>query len=587
METWPSSLTGFTDDYSIQPNTVAEKSFTDGGVNHAFSRWTSDIVEISGTLHYGQDDLATFKTFYRDTIKNGTEAFYLTDFPIFGDYETHEVVFKEHPNISYAAWMEWDVSVTLLSSDLGYMTEAAMTALLPEEPDDDYVTFPASVFGEVTDDFGWQQDDLIARGNTDGGDFPFQKRISHVSSTTAPWGIEVSRANMNLFYAWGLYKLAGFKKWFKVELPYGGTTQTVTARFVEPPKASFKGRGNADEGLWSITGSLEIYEVNYWALEDCDSLPVRTELEIVAQPESASVSVGDSFTLTVSAVGTAPVTYQWYLDGFPISGATASSYYVESATEDDLGSYYVIITDATGFVISSSVYVGTFLVTEGLVFELDSSVNITTDGTSVTAWQDVDGERTWVGVISSPAKMDTSDTVNGYNPVCTCDTELQASGVGMPYAKEAATISMLVKISDYSTGVTTWSNIGGYNMAVIVEGSTGYFGIRYGPAMLIYTETRVKSGWHLLTMTYTGNDGERGTIALYLDGTEIGSAQRDFSTYTYEIPFSIGGSGYSQGTMNVPEASFLAVAGWSAALSAEEIAELVSWANSKYGLSLT
>lgn len=357
METWPSSLTGFTDDFSIQPNTVAEKNMTDGGVNHAFSRWTSDIVEISGKLHYGQDDLATFKTFYRDTIKNGTEAFYLTDFPIFGDYETHEVVFKEHPDISYAAWMEWDVSVTLLSSDLGYMTEAAMTALLPEEPDDDYVTFPASVFGEVTDDFGWQQDDLIARGNTDGGDFPFTKRFSHVSSTTAQWGIEVSRANMNLFYAWGLYKLAGFKKWFKVELPYGGTTQTVTARFSEPPKASFKGRGDADEGLWTISGELEIYEVNYWALADCDSLPeLIPEPVLLSQPYDVICKVGDSIRLFASAKGDDRLLYSWYLFGELVHQSYSNDYEFQ-VTTTNFGTYYCVVSNVYGSVQTNNCYV--------------------------------------------------------------------------------------------------------------------------------------------------------------------------------------------------------------------------------------
>ena len=408
METWPSSLTGFTDDFSIQPNTVAEKNMTDGGVNHAFSRWTSDIVEISGTLHFGQDDLATFKTFYRDTIKNGTESFYLTDFPIFGDYETHEVVFKEHPDISYAAWMEWDVSVTLLSSDLGYMTEAAMTALLPEEPDADYVTFPTSVFGEVTDDFGWQQDDLIARGNTDGGDFPFAKRISHVSSTTAQFGIEVSRVNMNLFYAWGLYKLAGFKKWFKVELPYGGTTQTVTARFSEPPKASFNGRGNADEGSWTISGSLEIYEVNYWALEDCDSLPVRTEIVITSQPIDAYAGVGESASFTVVATGMS--SYQWYFsDGSTataVDGATSATLSFTSVAVSNYGSYFCRLTDESGyFVNSSSATLAEYDENTLLLVQVDSEGNIV--------------ERTGNGTVTTSGTVivDATTTHDGYGSI--------------------------------------------------------------------------------------------------------------------------------------------------------------------------
>jgi len=65
-------------------------------------------------------------------------------------------------------------------------------------------------------------------------------------------------------------------------------------------------------------------------------------------PLSASMNVGNSitFTSTVSG-GTSPYSYQWYLDGNPVLGATSSSWTFAPTTS---GIYYVYlkVTDAVG-----------------------------------------------------------------------------------------------------------------------------------------------------------------------------------------------------------------------------------------------
>src|SRR5947207_2390622 len=47
---------------------------------------------------------------------------------------------------------------------------------------------------------------------------------------------------------------------------------------------------------------------------------------ITTQPASQMVSAGQTATFTVAATGTAPVSYQWQMNGTAIGGATAASY---------------------------------------------------------------------------------------------------------------------------------------------------------------------------------------------------------------------------------------------------------------------
>ena len=71
------------------------------------------------------------------------------------------------------------------------------------------------------------------------------------------------------------------------------------------------------------------------------------------QPQSKTVVAGQSVTFAVTAAGTGPLTYQWYEDGKPISGATGSSYAINSTTASENGEVFTVaITNAAGTVMS-------------------------------------------------------------------------------------------------------------------------------------------------------------------------------------------------------------------------------------------
>ena len=80
-----------------------------------------------------------------------------------------------------------------------------------------------------------------------------------------------------------------------------------------------------------------------------------TAPSITTQPTAQSVVLGQPATFTVTATGTAPLSYQWQKGGAPISGATGASYTTPATAQSDSGSTFtVVVTDAAGSVTSNS-----------------------------------------------------------------------------------------------------------------------------------------------------------------------------------------------------------------------------------------
>lgn len=74
---------------------------------------------------------------------------------------------------------------------------------------------------------------------------------------------------------------------------------------------------------------------------------------ITSQPTNASVTAGTDATFTVVATGD-DLEYQWFKDGVAIDGATSATLTVSSVGSEDVGSYYVRITNPNGNVTSAS-----------------------------------------------------------------------------------------------------------------------------------------------------------------------------------------------------------------------------------------
>lgn len=77
-------------------------------------------------------------------------------------------------------------------------------------------------------------------------------------------------------------------------------------------------------------------------------------LAIMSQPESQSVTAGQTATFSVVATGPGTLTYQWKTSGKAISGATAASYMVPATTSSENGAQFtVVVSDGQGSVTSN------------------------------------------------------------------------------------------------------------------------------------------------------------------------------------------------------------------------------------------
>jgi hypothetical protein len=83
--------------------------------------------------------------------------------------------------------------------------------------------------------------------------------------------------------------------------------------------------------------------------------PAATAVTITAPPADQSVPVGQTATFSVTATGTAPITYQWQKNAANISGATSASYTTPAtATTDSGAKFNVVVTNSVGSVTSGS-----------------------------------------------------------------------------------------------------------------------------------------------------------------------------------------------------------------------------------------
>ncbi len=73
---------------------------------------------------------------------------------------------------------------------------------------------------------------------------------------------------------------------------------------------------------------------------------------IVAQPQSRTVTVGNTVSFSVTASGTGPLSYQWLLDGVNLAGATASSLTLNNIQMSQAGGYSVVVANAIDSVTS-------------------------------------------------------------------------------------------------------------------------------------------------------------------------------------------------------------------------------------------
>lgn len=101
--------------------------------------------------------------------------------------------------------------------------------------------------------------------------------------------------------------------------------------------------------------SVRVTDATGTVASNAVALTVTTPLvapSIFTAPATQATVAGTSLTLSVAAVGTTPMTFQWLRDGSPVAGATNNSLVFNSANLGDSGSYAVRITNLAGVITS-------------------------------------------------------------------------------------------------------------------------------------------------------------------------------------------------------------------------------------------
>ena len=167
---------------------------------------------------------------------------------------------------------------------------------------------------------------------------------------------------------------------------------------------------------------------------------------ITTQPANQSVTEGQTATFSVTATGTAPLTYQWKKDGTAISGATSSTYTTPATSSaDNAAVFTVVVTNGTGSATSSNATLTVTAPVPPAITTQPAAQTITAGQTatfSVTA--------TGTGTLSYQWKKNGTNITGG-----TGATTNSYTTPAMGYAGNGAVYSVVVTDS---VGATTSSN---------------------------------------------------------------------------------------------------------------------------------
>jgi hypothetical protein len=200
---------------------------------------------------------------------------------------------------------------------------------------------------------------------------------------------------------------------------------------------------------------------------------------ITAQPASSNLCEGGTFSLGVTAGGTAPLSYQWKHNGQAIAGATTNTYTKNYAQPSDGGNYSVVVSNLYGSVTSGNAYVTVY-----------SSASITNQPQSLTVCQ---GDLATFTVGATGTGPVTYQWFKGGSPiwgattnVFTTNTALLASagvysvgvtnGCGGRLSTNATlTVNRVVSITNQPQSLTVCQG----NLATFTVGATGTAPISY------------------------------------------------------------------------------------------------------------
>lgn len=128
-----------------------------------------------------------------------------------------------------------------------------------------------------------------------------------------------------------------------------GETRTVTVTIL-PGQGSYapSTRNGVTSSSWGQWGGSFSFAGSTGTTFTTAAAAVAPTLPAGYRAASLNVIPGGRFVMPITVTGTGPFTYQWFLNGVAVSGATANPYVVNSVTAASAGTYSVRVTSPGG-----------------------------------------------------------------------------------------------------------------------------------------------------------------------------------------------------------------------------------------------
>jgi alpha-tubulin suppressor-like RCC1 family protein len=119
---------------------------------------------------------------------------------------------------------------------------------------------------------------------------------------------------------------------------------------------SATGTLSISNALTSDTGSYTVVVTNLLtaATSSVAVVTVLTSPNVTTQPLGRSTPLGLTNIFAAAGSGSAPLSYQWRLNGADIPGATNTGYFIAATGTNDLGVYQFVVSNAVGVAVSSN-----------------------------------------------------------------------------------------------------------------------------------------------------------------------------------------------------------------------------------------
>ncbi len=244
--------------------------------------------------------------------------------------------------------------------------------------------------------------------------------------------------------------------------------------------------------------------------------------EITTQPVSGIYSAGSTLTLSVEAIGTEPLHYQWQRNGENLPGQTEAVLTIPNVQADDVGEYTVVVSNEAGSATSARALVRVFA---GPI-DQDLVVHLPLDGD----YQDASGHDNHGSAMGTPAFVDGQVGAQAIELLHPEDYVTLGDPADLNFGIQTDfSISFWTKVVEWTSDPSFISNkdwnSGGNQGYVLAIGGDGHFqwnlsgppGGRKdydGPA-----GTFSDAAWHHVVVTFE----RKGNATTYIDGQQVDS----------------------------------------------------------------